>query len=172
VLRHGARPGDRLFVTGPLGAAAAGLRGLRARADEPPEPGDRPEAERNLELAHRRPRARLAEGETARRAGVTAMIDVSDGFLADLGHLAHASGVGFGLDEVPVHEGATTEEALGGGEDYELVMATPHPDRLVAAFAAAGLRRPVPVGSCTAERDGRTLAGRPVPALGWQHTWR
>jgi thiamine-monophosphate kinase len=172
VLRSGARPGDRLFVTGPLGGAAAGLRVLRARAEALDEPGTGSEAELDLELAHRRPRARLVEGETARRAGVTAMIDVSDGFLADLGHLADSSGVGFALDEVPVYEGATTDEALGGGEDYELVMATPDPDRLAAAFAAAGLRRPVPVGSCTAERDERTLAGRSVPAVGWQHTWR
>jgi thiamine-monophosphate kinase len=100
------------------------------------------------------------------------MIDVSDGFLADLGHLADASGVGYRLDEVPVFEGATTEEALGGGEDYELVMATPDPDRLVAAFAQAGLRRPVLVGSCTDRSDERTLDGKPAPALGWQHSWR
>jgi thiamine-monophosphate kinase len=171
VLRGGARAGDQLFVTGALGAAAAGLRILRARRDAPPGTAPRSDTELALELAHRRPRARLVEGETARVAGVSAMIDVSDGFLADLGHLADASGVGFRLDEVPVCEGATTDEALGGGEDYELVVATPDPARLVAAFAEAGLRPPRPVGTCTAAPDERTLAGKPAPALGWQHTW-
>ena len=53
------------------------------------------------------------------------MIDVSDGLCADLGHLADASGVGVALDQVPVGEGATLDEALTGGEDYELVFTAP-----------------------------------------------
>ncbi len=114
--------------------------GRRASAGSGAGPGEMAA----LETAHRRPRARLAEGEAARLAGATAMIDVSDGLLADLGHVADASGVGFRLDRVPVSPGATTEEALGGGEDYELVVATPHPEALVAAFA-----------------DGRAAAARP-----------
>jgi len=100
------------------------------------------------------------------------MVDVSDGLLADLGHLADASGVGFRLDRVPVAPGATTEEALGGGEDYELVMATSDPRSLEAAFAAAGLRTPVPLGVCGADPSERTLAGEPTTALGWEHSWR
>ena len=50
------------------------------------------------------------------------MIDVSDGLALDLHRLADASGVGFRLDDVPVADGATLDEALGGGEDYELVL--------------------------------------------------
>ncbi|MGA2519671.1 MAG: thiamine-phosphate kinase [Acidimicrobiales bacterium] len=123
----------------------------------------------DVEDAHRRPRARLAEGEVARLAGATAMIDVSDGLLAELGHIADASAVGFRLDGVPIAAGATREEALGGGEDYELVVATSDPDGLVRAFAAAGLRPPVAVGTCCADPSERTLEGGPVPAVGYEH---
>jgi thiamine-monophosphate kinase len=178
VLRSGARPGDRLFVTGVLGSAAAGLRILRARegagAGEGAGEGAGAGAGAGeaLTRAHRRPVARLGEGETARGAGATAMIDISDGLLADLGHIADASGVGYRLDEVPVAPGATLEEALGGGEDYELVVATADPEHLAAAFAASGLRAPILIGSCIADRSQRTVAGEPAPSLGWQHTWR
>lgn len=180
VLRSGARPGDRLFVTGPLGAAAAGLRVLRAssgagsrtRAGRPSKPRAESQEDELVVMAHLRPRARLAEGETARRAGATAMVDVSDGLLADLGHLADTSGVGFRLEQVPVARGATTEEALGGGEDYELVVATGDPERLEDAFAGAGLGTPILIGVCGADPSERTLAGEPVTAAGWEHSWR
>ena len=178
VLRGGARPGDHLLVTGPLGAAAAGLRVLRARSrsgsgsERRGSTGNAPPEVESAQMAHRRPRARLAEGEAARLAGATAMVDVSDGLLADLGHLADASGVGFRLDEVPVSPGATTEEALGGGEDYELVIATGDPRRLEAALVAVGLRSPVVIGVCSADPAERTVAGEPTTALGWQHSWR
>jgi thiamine-monophosphate kinase len=170
VLRSGARPGDHLFVTGPLGGAAAGLRGLRARARGPAGGAPSPEVVA-LEMAHRRPRARLSEGEAARRSGATAMIDISDGLLADLGHLTQASGVGFRLDRVPVAPGATIDDALAGGEDYELVAATADPEGLVAAFSAAGLRPAVLIGTCTADPTEHSLAGEPTTALGWQHAW-
>src|SRR5579875_2610211 len=147
-----------LSVTCPLGASAAGLRNLREGAREGA-----------LVDAHRRPRARLAEGMAARRAGVSAMMDVSDGLALDLRRLAHASGVGVALFGVPVAAGATESEALGGGEDYELLMATRDPDRLAAAFQAAGLRPPLHIGACTADVSECTLEGRPMPLLGWQH---
>jgi len=163
VTRRGARPGDVLVVTGPLGGAAAGLRRLRAGAVA----GDRGVVDR-----HRRPQARVAEGEAARRAGAHAMIDVSDGLTADVGHLASASGVGVELDEVPVDVGATADEALTGGDDYELVVATADPEGLAAAFAAVGLAPPTPIGRCVDDPAVRTLAGRPLPAGGWEHRWR
>jgi len=167
VTRSGARPGDRLFVTGPLGAAAAGLRRLRAAGAAPGDPG--PGDPAALVAAHRRPRARLAEGETARRAGASAMIDVSDGLAIDAGRLAGASGVGLALDAVPVAAGATDAEALGGGEDYELVVATGDPDGLLVAFAAAGLRAPLAIGWCSDDPAERCLAGRPLGSAGFQH---
>ncbi|MHB8682527.1 MAG: thiamine-phosphate kinase [Acidimicrobiales bacterium] len=172
VRRDGARPGDALFVTGPLGASAAGLRRLRARSRAHSHARARPTAEAEDDatvLAHRRPVPRLSEGETARRCGVRAMIDVSDGLVADLGHVAAASGVGFELDDIPCAPGATPEEAVGGGEDYELVLATPDPEGLVAAFARAGLRRPIAIGRCVAATSVRTLQGAPLPAAGWEH---
>ncbi|HVA03478.1 MAG TPA: thiamine-phosphate kinase [Acidimicrobiales bacterium] len=165
VRRDGARAGHALFVTGPLGAGAAGLRLLRAGSK-------RDGGSHALEMAHRRPQARLAEGEAARLAGASAMIDVSDGLLADLGHIADASEVGFRLDEVPVAVGATLDEALGGGEDYELVVATADPEGLLEAFAEAGLRPPVRIGSCTSDPWQRTLGGEPAPSMGWEHRWR
>ena len=100
VRRAGASPGDVVYVTGPLGAAAAS--GWTQRRV-----------------------ARVDEGVAARLAGATAMIDVSDGLSLDLSRLADESGVGFELDDVPVDAGATEDQALAGGEDLELVFTLP-----------------------------------------------
>ncbi len=160
LLRSGARPGDLVYVTGPLGLAAAGLRLLKEGKGAASAAG----------RAHRRPQAAVAAGLAARAAGATAMIDISDGLAADLGHLADASGVGLALTEVPVGEGATAEEALTGGEDYVLAFAAPDPRRVSESFA--GLPAPAAIGRCTADPSERTLAGRPLPAAsGWQHDW-
>jgi thiamine-monophosphate kinase len=134
VLRSGARPGDRLAVTGPLGAAAAGLALLR-RGDGPSRallrrfPG--------LAAAHRRPVPALAMGVRLARAGATAMLDVSDGLAGDALHLAEASGVGVEVHDaaVPLAPGVAEAAgllardplalALGGGEDFVLAAALP-----------------------------------------------
>jgi thiamine-monophosphate kinase len=178
LLRSGAQPGDELFVTGPLGRSAAGLRLLRSTvgstaaatpgSSTATESGFRPPGP-DLIHAHRRPVARLAEGEAARRSGATAAIDLSDGLVGDLGHLAASSGVGVELDTVPVAEGATRDEALGGGEDYELVVATGTPDDLVAAFLAADLAAPLPIGRCNDRPGQLTLNGVALPLTGWRH---
>jgi thiamine-monophosphate kinase len=166
VPRSGARAGDTLFVTGPLGSSAAGLALLQAgKTSEAPD----------LVLSHRRPRARLDEGTAARVAGATAMIDVSDGLSSDLGHLADASGVGVVLDRVPVAIGVSRVSddpealALGGGEDYELLFTAPDPDGIEAAFAERGLGTPLRIGRCTAERSERRLRDGDLPVLGWEH---
>lgn len=171
--RDGARPGDHLLVTGPLGASAAGLRMLRAgTVSATTGAASATTGEGAAVTAHRRPVARLAEGARARRSGVSAMIDVSDGLGIDLARLADASRVGFALDLIPVAPGATSGEALGGGEDYELVMATAEPAPVVRAMVDAGLRRPLAIGRVVADPAIRTLEGRPLPAAGWEHPWR
>jgi thiamine-monophosphate kinase len=134
VTRAGARPGDRLVVTGPLGAAAAGLA-LLQRDDEPARallgrfPG--------LAAAHRRPAPDLGMGPRLARAGATAMVDVSDGLAGDALHLAEASGVGVEVSDaaVPLAPGVAEAAALlgrdpvalalGGGEDFVLAAALP-----------------------------------------------
>jgi thiamine-monophosphate kinase len=189
--RDGARPGHELLVTGPLGASAAGLRLLRAGAGtggiegsagigptgEPAVTASGAEAS-GIEasraaaiLAHRRPVARLAEGALACRAGVSAMMDLSDGLGLDSARLADASRVGVDLKTVPVHPAATAAEALGGGEDYELLMATSDPDALRRAFEDAGFPAPIPIGTCTGDIGIRLLGGKPLPAAGWEHPW-
>lgn len=159
VLRSGARPGDTVFVTGPLGASAAGLALLRGS----------PEDDGPLARAHRRPQARLREGLVAAAAGATAMTDVSDGLGRDLHNLATASHVGISLSDLPVAEGATPEEALAGGEDYELLFTAPTPGTVVAAYRAAGLRPPLAVGRCVEDPAVRTLRGEPLEAGGFEH---
>jgi thiamine-monophosphate kinase len=79
--------------------------------------------------------------------------------------------VGFHLDEVPVAPAATDAEALGGGEDYELLIALNEGDEpvLVDAFAADGLRPPIRIGVFSTDPHLRTLGGRPLERLGWQH---
>ena len=121
--------------------------------------------------AYRRPVARLREGALARVGGAHAMIDVSDGLALDLHRLADASGVGFRLDAVPVADGATEDEALGGGEDYELLIAV-HEESARALgdeFVEAGLRRPIRLGLLVADPSLRLLRGEPLARLGWQH---
>ncbi len=160
VTRSGASPGDVLFVTGPLGASAAGVRQLQEGVADEGSP---------LVAAHRRPEARLAEGWQARLAGATAMMDISDGFSLDLHRLAEASGVGVVVEEVPVAAGASFEEALGGGEDYELIVATPDPAALLERFRSAGLRPPIEIGRCTDQTLERRLRDGVLPRSGWQH---
>jgi thiamine-monophosphate kinase len=111
-----------------------------------------------------RPLARLDEGSAARVAGATAMIDLSDGLALDLRRVAAASSVGVVVEDVPVADGATREDAMTGGDDYELVFAAPEVDRVREAFAA--LRQPIVIGRCT--DDGEVVG---LPEGGWRHEW-
>jgi thiamine-monophosphate kinase len=161
--RSGARPGDHVLVTGPLGGSAAGRRVLTDPSGGAGWP--------DLARAHRRPVARLAEGVTARDSGAVAAVDVSDGLVADARHLAEASGVGIDLvlPDAGVTPGATRDEALGGGEDYELVLVTADPGRLLEAFAARGLRPLIGIGRCTDAAGAVRVDGVPVTDGGWRH---
>ena len=152
--RSGASPGDLVAVTGHLGSSAGGLLVLRGAA----RPGS-PEA-RPLIDAHNRPQPRVELGAALARAGATAVIDVSDGLVDDLGKLAKASGVDAVIrsDLVPVHPSLKRlfpdrrlDLALGGGEDYELLF-TASPETVEAAAARTDI--PVTVIGSTSEGDG------------------
>ncbi len=136
LLRSGARVGDLVLVTGHVGDSAAGL----ALVLDPAASCDEVHARRVLE-AHLTPTPRLREGRAIAKSGLaTAMIDVSDGTLADLGHICERSGVGARLwaDRLPLSDAARAvaealgkdplEWALSGGEDYELLFTAP-PDK-------------------------------------------
>jgi thiamine-monophosphate kinase len=149
--RAGAAPGDRVYVSGSLGEAAAGLRLARA----PAAPSGLSAADRQRLLdAFRDPVPRVALGlalSTERLA--TAAIDVSDGLGADAGRLARSSGVRLALerDRLPISaalaafaaaEGIDAVElALSGGDDYELLFTVPRDadERLQARAAALGI---------------------------------
>jgi thiamine-monophosphate kinase len=140
VLRSGARPGDVLAVCGRLGWAAAGLAVLSRGFRSP----------RVLVDAHRRPEVDYAAGVEAARLGATAMVDVSDGLLADLGHVAAASGVGVDVDpgrlEVPAPlrdvGGALgvdpVQWVLTGGDDHALAACFPATVQLPGRWRVVG----------------------------------
>jgi thiamine-monophosphate kinase len=117
VLRSGARPGDVIAVAGQLGHSAAGLALLEAGVADPGEPrrastaGHRPGALAELVAAHLRPAPPYDAGPEAARLGATAMIDVSDGLLADLGHVAAASGVLINLNSSALAPDTALSEA-------------------------------------------------------------
>jgi thiamine-monophosphate kinase len=163
VTRGGARPGDVLALAGRTGWSAAGLdvlsRGFRS-------PGA-------LVNAYRRPQPPYAAGRDAALTGVRAMIDVSDGLLADLGHIAAASGAAIDVDTaaLPIPEPMrNAAEALGadprrwiltGGEDHALAGVFP-PD----AVLPESWRR---IGA-VAEGEGVTVDGhRWTGPTGWNH---
>lgn len=159
VLRSGGRPGDRLYVSGALGGSAAGLRALRTDVN----------AVGDLVDLHRRPLPRMVEGLAAAELGATAMLDLSDGLGVDVERLAQASGCGISLVAVPVRDGATADEALGGGEDYELLFSAPPQVDVIEGFTLRGLAAPFAIGELTVDPDERSLNGGELPPLGYLH---
>lgn len=132
--RTGARVGNTLYLTGPVGAAMTGFEALRdiTGADT---------------LAYRRPVALIAQGQ-ALAPHVTAMMDVSDGLLLDSWRMAKASGVTFAIDSAAVPLAAMVPEARRGdalrwGDDYQLLFAAPAHQALPIAAYAIGTAGPL-----------------------------
>jgi thiamine-monophosphate kinase len=117
--RDAARAGQRVYVTGRLGGPGAAVRAWLA--------GDEPRPEWRERFAH--PSARLREGRWLVGRGARAAIDISDGLLADLGHLAAASHVRIDVDlgRVPRVDGVSAVEAARSGEEYELLVTSAIP---------------------------------------------
>jgi len=164
VLRSGARPGDVVAVAGRLGWSACGLAVLRRGFSSPAA----------AVAAHRRPSPPYAAGPAAADAGATAMCDVSDGLLADAGHLADASGVVVELDRAALVRGfveppgpmqqvaaALGEDPLAwvltGGEDHALLATFPPDAALPAGW--------VVVGTVAEGKPGVRVDGQPAAAV-------
>jgi len=151
--RDGARPGDSIFLSGRLGGSALGLRAMRGRARR----------------AHLFPQPRLRLGGLLRqRLGATSAMDLSDGLSIDLQRLCAASGVSAELDrEPPVFPGASLEDALHGGEDYELLFTLPPGSRPPEQYEGLPLTR---IGTIRKGSPGRVLlCGKPLAPGGWDH---
>ncbi len=156
LLRSGASGDELLVVTGSLGDAA-----LAVHLWESGETPDPPLRERFA-----RPKARLRAGTVLARAGATAAIDISDGLVADLGHLCRASGIGAIVEResLPRSQAVDKRDALGsdfaanGGEDYELLFTLPKTlDRDLAKLAGqCGISLSV-IGKTTDQPDAITL---------------
>jgi thiamine-monophosphate kinase len=163
IRRVGASPGDDVYVSGTIGDGALGLRALRGELA-----GLDPEACAALADRYHLPRPRLALG--GRLAGIaSAMLDVSDGLVGDLGHICAVSGLSgiIEAERVPLSEAARRALALdgtllplvlAGGDDYELVFAAPR-DR-EPAITAIGAELGLPV-----TRIGRLASGSGVRVL-------
>ena len=189
--RAGARVGDAVLVTGTLGDAAAGLALLQASGKPHPDRPERSEAKskdghspgsageprctsREYLIARlNRPTPQLAAG-LALRELAGACIDISDGLLADLGHLCAASGVGAEIDAarlprspalLALHDDASALPfALGGGDDYELCFSVP-------AGGVAEVQAELARLGCGATRIGCIVAGAGVRVRGADGAW-
>lgn len=152
MLRGAAKPGDRIYVTGELGGSAQAFA---------------TQAGKNLRR-HLRPEPRIEAGIALRRLGVKAAMDLSDGLSLDLRRICVESKVSAEIDsDPPVAPGASVEEALHGGEDYELLLTAPARLRLPAKIGSIPV---TPIGTITAGRPGSVrFRGRILKPKGFDH---
>jgi thiamine-monophosphate kinase len=189
--RSGAKPGDRLFVTGALGGSAAELILLST-----PRPRTNHDARKNTTSVRRKtqtpaethphlyPQPRLAAGQALLRRGLaTACIDISDGLSTDLAHLCEASGVTAEIEaaKLPLHplaaelgEHAALDAALHGGEDYELLFTAPRGVLIPRTLGGVSVTE---IGSVLTRRKSRPQIAlidanghtAPLEPRGWEH---
>jgi thiamine-monophosphate kinase len=179
VARVGAKPGDRIFVTGTLGDSAAGLELLRTMARSKKQR----QWEKKLTLKHLRPEPRVEWGiKIAHSRCAHAMIDISDGLSSDLAHICKKSGVGAIIysKDIPCSRSLLAAQdgldrslmqyALSGGEDYELLFTAPPRSKKKLKTLGVPLSE---IGEITCSRklvlvDGNGIAKPLVPA-GFDH---
>ena len=174
--RSGARIGDKIAVTGYLGTSVAGLKLLKENIKLDSE------SEKILKQAFLRPDPRIHEGRLLVEKGVKSAIDISDGLVADLGHICKASNVGARIDTslIPVHAIVAInlkEDALGlalsGGEDYELLFIAPL--EVVSSVKAAAVCPVTVIGEIIGDNPGEVLVmddngfKLSLESSGWKH---
>ncbi len=174
VLRSGARPGDRIFVSGELGGSAAAVAKMKSKPKK--------KLDRRHYPRHFYPEPRLELGRTLRERGwASAMIDTSDGLSTDLAHLCEESNVGAEIDAALIPRARVGKPArqvdldlaLHGGEDYELLFSVAAGKRIPAQIAGVALTQ---IGHITRSpkilvRNASGTAHELAPR-GWQHFQR
>ncbi|HUS18126.1 MAG TPA: thiamine-phosphate kinase [Terriglobales bacterium] len=163
IRRNGARPGDIIYVTGALGASAATLRKMYA--------GEKLVVKQHL--AHFFPEPRLAVAKTLQEKKLaTSMIDISDGLSTDLAHICAESGAGAVINQLllPVAKGANLEDALHGGEAYELLFTAKKSAKVPVEIGGVPVTE---IGWVTKEKKVMITdcasKSRKLEARGWEH---
>jgi thiamine-monophosphate kinase len=180
IRRSGAQVGDDIYVTGTLGDSALALKFLKSRPSQPNRG-----SVKYLLSRHHRPTPRITAGALlARQRLATAMIDISDGLIQDLGHICRASGIGAQIwqDRLPLSRAyrklagtAGARYALSGGEDYELLFCARKRDRArIEKLHTRALVAITRIGTCDSGKNGIVVldaAGNPVEtrAAGHDH---
>ena len=152
ILRSGAKVGDLIYVTGELGASAYGFRTQRGAAWR----------------KHLRPEPLIDAGLALRKLGVRAGMDVSDGLSLDLARLCAESKVSANItSDLPIAPGASLEDALNGGEDYQLLFTAPPKIKIPSLLASIPVGQ---IGTVSKGRPGQVLFnGRALPPKGFDH---
>jgi thiamine-monophosphate kinase len=174
VLRSGARPGDRIYVSGELGGSAAAVSRMRKKSMRKLKPGEYPR--------HFFPEPRIELGRVLREKGLaSAMIDTSDGLSTDLGHICEESGVGAELQAEAIPRASVGKPArevdlqfaLHGGEDYELLFTAPRSKRIPSRIAGVPITM---IGHVTRfkkiflmNESEAGCAGYELEPLAWEH---
>jgi thiamine-monophosphate kinase len=150
--RDGARAGDDIYVSGALGGSALGLDVMKGKARR----------------RHVYPEPRLALGQFLReKLRATSAIDISDGLSLDLRRICLASGVSAEIDAPPRFPGASIEQSLHGGEEYELLFTVRGGMKVPAEFDGISLTR---IGRVARGTAGEVrFEGKPLPPMGYDH---